>query len=77
MAVKLLMQLIRMVFGYINQNSSRTLKKTCAFIIGETTRIFKTPSAPKTLIIRPKEGDPLISPEKQKTFRMGAGMLLY
>jgi hypothetical protein len=29
------------------------------------------------IIILPKEGDPLISPEKQKTFRMGVGMLLY
>jgi hypothetical protein len=28
--------------------------------IGETTRVFKTPSAPKTLILRPKEVDPLI-----------------
>jgi hypothetical protein len=39
--------------------------------------IFKTPSAPKTLIIRPKDGDPLISPEQQKQFGMGVGMLLY
>jgi hypothetical protein len=29
------------------------------------------------LIISPKEGDTLISPEKQRQFRMGAGMLLY
>jgi hypothetical protein len=29
------------------------------------------------LIICPKDGDPLISPEHQKQFRMGDGMLLY
>jgi hypothetical protein len=55
----------------------KNLKEYSKSITGETTRIFKTRSAPKTLIIRPKEGNPLISPEKQKTFRMGAGMLLY
>jgi hypothetical protein len=53
------------------------LREIFKSIIGDTTRIFKTPSAPKTLIIRPKEGNPLISPERQKTFRMGVGMLLY
>jgi hypothetical protein len=37
-------------------------------IIGDRARIFKTQSVPKTLIICPREGDPLISPEKQKTF---------
>ena len=43
----------------------------------KNVRDFKTPAAPKTTIIRPKPGDPLISPEKQKTFRSGVGMLLY
>ena len=40
-------------------------------------REYGTPAAPKTSIIRPQEGDPLISAEKQKTFRSGVGMLLY
>jgi hypothetical protein len=43
--------------------------------IEESARVFKTPSAPKSLIIRPKDVDPLISPEKQRQFRMGVGML--
>jgi hypothetical protein len=41
----------------------KNLKENFKSIIGETKIIFKTASAPKTLIIRPKEGDPLISPE--------------
>jgi hypothetical protein len=46
-------------------------------LIEDNVRVFKTTSAPKTLIIRPKDGDPLISPEKKKQFRMGVGMILY
>jgi hypothetical protein len=46
-------------------------------LIEESARVFKTPTDPKTLIKRPKDGDPLISPEKQKQFRMGVGMLIY
>jgi hypothetical protein len=37
----------------------------------------KTPAAPKSVLVRPSEGDPLISPEKQKKYRSGVGMLLY
>jgi hypothetical protein len=48
-------------------NLLKNLKENFKSIIGDTARI---------LIIRPKECDPLISPEKQKTFRMGVGMLL-
>jgi Reverse transcriptase (RNA-dependent DNA polymerase) len=55
----------------------KNFKESFKSIIGDSARIFKTPSAPKTLIIRSKEGDLLISPEKQKTFRMRVGMLLY
>jgi hypothetical protein len=55
----------------------KNLKENFKSIIGDTTRIFKTPSALKTLIIRPKEGDPLISTERQKTFRIRVAMLLY
>jgi hypothetical protein len=55
----------------------KNLKDIFASIVGDTKKSFKTPSEPKTLIIRPKEGDPLISPEIQKPFRMGVGMLLY
>jgi hypothetical protein len=40
-------------------------------------REYTTPAAPKTSIMRPQEGDPLISAESQKTFRSGVGMLLY
>jgi hypothetical protein len=47
-------------------NLLKKLKENFKSIIGDTARI---------LIIRPKEGDPLISPEKQKTFRMGVGII--
>jgi hypothetical protein len=36
-----------------------------------------TPALPKTIIIRPKEGDPTIRHFDQKKFRTGVGMLLY
>jgi hypothetical protein len=46
-------------------------------ILGDTKRIYTTPSAPKILIIRHKEGDPLVTPDRQKQLRMGVGMYLY
>jgi hypothetical protein len=55
----------------------KNLKENFKDLIEESARVFKTPSAPKSLIIRNKVGDPLISPEKQRQFRMGVGMLLH
>jgi hypothetical protein len=55
----------------------KTLKENFKYLIEESARVFKTPSAPKALIIRPKYGYPLISPEKQRQFSMGDGMLLF
>jgi hypothetical protein len=40
-------------------------------------RKYKTPAAPKTVIMRPKPDDPKISNEAQTKFRSGVGMLLY
>jgi hypothetical protein len=40
------------------------------FNLGDTKRIYTTPSASKTLIIRPKEGNPLVTPKRQKQFRI-------
>jgi hypothetical protein len=39
------------------------LKANFNEILNDSTRIYKTPPAPKTLFIRPKEGDLLITPE--------------
>jgi hypothetical protein len=66
-----------MELGSINQNSFKHLKENIKDLIEGSARVFKTPSAPKTLILRAKDSDPLISPEKQKQFKMGGGMLLY
>jgi hypothetical protein len=41
------------------------------------TRSYKTPAGPKTSIMRPKEGDPLISDDDQFKYRSVVGMLLY
>jgi hypothetical protein len=41
------------------------------------TRSTHTPAAPRTSIVRPTPGDPLITPEEQRRFRTGVGMLLY
>jgi hypothetical protein len=54
----------------------KNLKDNFKDLIEESARVLKTPSAPKCLIIRPKYGDPLISPKKQRHFMMDVGMLL-
>jgi hypothetical protein len=46
----------------------KNLKEIFKNILGDTKRIYTTPFAPKTLTIQPKEGDPRITPEKQKQF---------
>jgi hypothetical protein len=43
----------------------------------KTNKIFTTPAGPKTMIVRPQPGDPLISAYDQKEYRSGVGMLLY
>jgi hypothetical protein len=45
--------------------------------LSNTNRKYNTPAAPGTVINRPFKEDPLISPEEQKQFRSGVGMLLY
>jgi hypothetical protein len=55
----------------------KNLKANFMNLVKENTRVFKAPSVPSFLIISPKEGDPLISPEKQKQCSMGVGMLFY
>jgi hypothetical protein len=58
-------------------NLLKNLKEYFKDLIEESARVFETPTAPKSLIIRPKDGEPLNSPEKQRQFRLGVGMLLY
>jgi hypothetical protein len=41
----------------------KNLKENLKDLVEENAQVFKTPSHPKTLIIRPKNGDPLMSPE--------------
>jgi hypothetical protein len=41
------------------------LKANFNEILNDTTRVYRIPSAPKTLIILPRQADPLISPERQ------------
>ena len=43
----------------------------------QTDQVYPTPASPKTMCMRPQEGDPLITPEEQTVFRSGVGMLLY
>jgi hypothetical protein len=64
-------------FWIHQQKPLKNLKTNIKDPIEQIARVFKTLSAPKTLIMRPKDGDPLISTEEQKQFRMGVGMLLY
>jgi hypothetical protein len=52
------------------------LKESFSGLI-KNTRSYKSPAAPKTLIMRPKEGFPLISPADQLKYRSAVGMLLY
>jgi hypothetical protein len=53
----------------------KNLKKEFQHLL--PNRKYTTPAAPKTIIMRPKEGDPTIDPFDQKKFRTGVGMLLY
>ena len=46
-------------------------------LIKRTEKFFKTPAGPKTVIMRPEAGDPLISKSDQTVYRSGVGMLLY
>jgi hypothetical protein len=41
------------------------------------TRVYDTPAGPKTIIMRPEKGEPLISASDQTKYRSGVGMLLY
>jgi hypothetical protein len=52
------------------------LKKHFGKLVSKV-RSYKTPAAPKTVIMRPKPGDPIILEEDQTKFRSGVGMLLY
>ena len=42
-----------------------------------TERIYKTPAAPRAVVMRPGPDDPKISATDQKKYRAGVGMLLY
>ena len=46
-------------------------------LVKQTEKLFKTPAGPKTIIMRPEPGDPLISKTDQTIYRSGVGMLLY
>jgi len=54
----------------------KNLKKSFGDLI-KTERVFNTPGAPKTVIMRPLKDDPLLNEDDQKKFRSGVGMLLY
>lgn len=43
----------------------------------ESMKSYQTPAGPKTIVMRPIEGDPVISAEAQSKYRSGVGMLLY
>jgi Reverse transcriptase (RNA-dependent DNA polymerase) len=43
----------------------------------EKSMVYSTPAAPGEIIIRPVEGDELVTSEEQTYFRKGVGMLLY
>jgi hypothetical protein len=54
----------------------KSLKETFGEMV-KHKRVFPTPGAPRTVVMRPQEDDPLITAEDQKVFRSGVGMLLY
>ena len=45
--------------------------------VKDILRQYNAPAGPKSIIMRPHEGDNLISPHQQTIFRSGVGMLLY
>jgi hypothetical protein len=46
-------------------------------MVKHINRVYKTPAGPKTVIMRPEPGDPLITSKEQTTYRSGVGMMLY
>jgi hypothetical protein len=47
-------------------------------ILVTTDRIFQTPAAPRSVVMRPvKDVDPTIHPDRQFKYRLGVGMLMY
>jgi hypothetical protein len=54
----------------------KLLEQTFGHLLHDV-REYKISASPKTTIVRPQPGDPLISPEQQKLYRSGVGMLLY
>jgi hypothetical protein len=42
-----------------------------------TERVYKTPAAPKSIVMRPAPGDVLITLDEQHKYRSGVGMLMY
>jgi hypothetical protein len=63
---------------YIHQPKLlKHLKEVFGTLIKQTATLYKAPAGPKTVIMRPEKGDPLISIQDQTTYRSGVGMLLY
>jgi hypothetical protein len=56
--------------------SFKHLEQTFGHLL-QDVREYKSPAAAKTTIVRTQPGDQLITPEQQKLYRSGVGMLLY
>jgi hypothetical protein len=54
----------------------KNIKENFKTVLGNRKMIYTTQSAPKTLFICIKEGDPLVAPERQRKVRMRIGILL-
>jgi hypothetical protein len=52
------------------------LEQSFGKLLGDV-REYKILAAPKTTILQPQPGEPLITEERQKQYRSGVGMLLY
>ena len=65
--------------GFLNIHQPKLLKHLSEAFKDSimNTKEYKTPAGPKTMVIRPKPGDPLISQDDQSKYRSGVGMLLY
>jgi hypothetical protein len=63
---------------YIHQPKLiKHLNESFGPMVKHVNRVYKTPAGPKTVIMRPEPGDPLITSKEQTTYRSGVGMMLY
>ena len=63
--------------GWIGQpHLIKKIERTFAARV-DPGKTYRMPGTPHQSVVRPKDGEPVLSPDEQKLYRSGVGMLLY